>query len=254
MSNITETDLHAYADRQLDDSRRVQVEGHLARDPIATESVRVWREQNEAMRALYNPALNEPVPQRLLAARVPRRRWPSYALAAGAMGLSFALGWLSQSYRTDRFVEAASAASAAALPHRAAIAYAVYAPEVRHPVEVGADQQDHLVKWLSKRLGHDLKVPVLTQQGFELVGGRLLPGGKGPVAQFMYQDARGQRITLYVSLRDAEPRDTAFRFSQEDKVAVFYWIDGKLGYALSGELDRASLLAVATVVYRQLNS
>ena len=116
-----------------------------------------------------------------------------------------------------------------------------------------ADQQEHLVKWLSKRLGSELKAPVLTQQGFELVGGRLLPGGKGPVAQFMYQDARGQRITLYISLRDAEPRDTAFRFSQEDKVAVFYWIDGKLGYALSGEMDRVSLLAVATVVYRQLN-
>lgn len=255
MSNITETDLHAYADGQLDDSRRIRVAAHLAHDPAATESVRVWREQNEALRALYNPVLNEPVPQRLLAARAPRRRWPSYALAAGAMGLSFALGWISQSYRTDRFVESASlaASTAAALPRRAAVAYAVYAPEVRHPVEVGADQQDHLVKWLSKRLGHDLKAPVLTQQGFDLVGGRLLPGGKGPVAQFMYQDARGQRITLYVSLRDVEPRDTAFRFSQEDKVAVFYWIDDKLGYALSGEMDRARLLAVATVVYRQLN-
>jgi len=248
MSNITETDLHGYADGQLDAARSVQVEAHLARDPAAAESVRIWREQNEALRVLYNPVLNERVPQRLLAARLQSRRWPSYGLAAAAMGLSFALGWVSHAYRTDRFVETA------ALPHRAAIAYAVYAPEVRHPVEVGADQLDHLVKWLSKRMGNDLKVPVLTQQGFELVGGRLLPGGKGPVAQFMYQDARGQRITLYVSLRDAEPGNTAFRFSQEDKIAVFYWIDGKLGYALSGEMNRASLLAVATVVYRQLNS
>jgi len=247
MSNLTETDLHAYADGQLDDVRRVQVEAHLAHDSAATENVRVWREQNEALRALYNPVLNEPVPQRLLAARPSRGRWPYYALAAGAMGLSFGLGWMAQSYRTDRFVEAA------ALPRRAAVAYAVYAPEVRHPVEVGADQQDHLVKWLSKRLGNELKVPLLTQQGFELVGGRLLPGGKGPVAQFMYQDAKGQRITLYVSVRDADLRETAFRFSQEEKVAVFYWIDGKLGYALSGEMDRSSLLAVATVVYRQLN-
>jgi len=247
MSNISETDLHAYADGQLNDARRVQVEAHLAHDTAATESVRAWREQNEALRALYNPVLNEPVPQRLLAARRARGRWPYYALAAGAMGMSFGMGWMAQSFRTDRFVEAA------ALPRRAAVAYAVYAPEVRHPVEVGADQQEHLVKWLSKRLGNELKVPVLTQQGFELVGGRLLPGGKGPVAQFMYQDAKGQRITLYVSLRDVEPRDTAFRFSQEDKVAVFYWIDGKLGYALSAEMDRESLLAVATVVYRQLN-
>lgn len=247
MSNIAETDLHAYADGQLDEARRLLAEAHLAHDAEAAESVRVWREQNEALRAHYNPVLNEPVPQRLLAARPPRGRWPYYALAAGAMGLSFGLGWMLQSYRTDRFVEAA------ALPRRAAVAYAVYAPEVRHPVEVGADQQDHLVKWLSKRLGSELKVPVLTQQGFDLVGGRLLPGGKGPVAQFMYQDAKGQRITLYISVTGGEPRDTAFRFSQEGKIAVFYWIDGNLGCALSGEMDRASLLAVATVVYRQLN-
>jgi len=247
MSNLSETDLHAYADGQLDDARRVQVEAHLAHDAAATESVRVWRAQNEALRAFYNPVLNEPVPQRLLAARPSWGRWPYYALAAGVMAMSFGLGWVTHSYRSDRSAEAA------ALPRRAAVAYAVYAPEVRHPVEVGADQQDHLVKWLSKRLGNELKVPVLTQQGFDLVGGRLLPGGKGPGAQLMYQDNKGQRITLYISLRDAEPRDTAFRFSQEDKVAVFYWIDGKLGYALSGEMDRASLLAVASVVYRQLN-
>ena len=147
MRNITETDLHAYTDGQLDHARRLQVEAHLAHDPAAAEHVRVWREQNEALRSLYNPVLNEPVPQRLLALRAPHRRWPSYAIAAGTMGLGFALGWMAQSYRTDPFVEAA------ALPRRAAVAYAVYAPEVRHPVEVGADQQEHLVTWLSKRLG-----------------------------------------------------------------------------------------------------
>jgi anti-sigma factor RsiW len=247
MSKLSETELHAYADGQLDEARRAQVERLLAHDSTATESVRVWREQNEALRALYNPVLNEPAPQRLLTVRAPRPRWPYYAMAAGAMGLSFGLGWMVHGYQADRSVQTAT------LPHRAAVAYAVYAPEVRHPVEVGAERQDHLVKWLSKRLGHELKVPQLTQQGFELMGGRLLPGGKGPVAQFMYQDPKGQRLTLYVSQRDTEPRDTAFRFSQEDRIAVFYWIDGKLGYALSAEMDRARLLAVATDVYRQLN-
>ncbi|MFH1603505.1 MAG: anti-sigma factor [Pseudomonadota bacterium] len=247
MSNVTEFDLHAYADRQLDDTRRVLVEAHLAHDAETAERVRLWRKQNETLREIYNPVLNETVPHRLLDTRASHRRWPSYTLAAGAMGLSFALGWILHANQAD------SLAQIATLPRRAAVAHAVYVPEVRHPVEVGADQQDHLVKWLSKRLGTELKVPLLTQQGFDLVGGRLLPGGKGPVAQFMYQDPRGQRITLYISVRDAAPRDTAFRFSQEDKVAVFYWIDGKLGYALSANLDRASLLTVATAVYRQLN-
>jgi anti-sigma factor RsiW len=246
MNDITEADLHAYADGQLEEARRLRVEAHLANDAEAAESVRIWREQGEALRVLYNPVLNEPLPQRLLAAGARRRRWPYYALAAGALGLSFGLGWMTRAYQANTSVETA------ALPRRAAIAYAVYAPEVRHPVEVGADHQDQLVKWLSKRLRHELKVPILTQQGFELVGGRLLPGSTGPVAQFMYQNAKGKRITLYVSRRRAGSHDTAFRFSREDRISVFYWIDGTLGYALSAEMPREQLLDVATAVYSQL--
>ena len=247
MTTITENDLHAYVDGHLDDARRVEVEAHLADNSDAAETARVWREQNEALHAGYNAVLIEPVPPRLLAVRPSQRRWMIQALAAGCMAVGVGLGWMLHSIKTDRMPDSA------ALPRRAAVAHAVYAPEVRHPVEVGADQQEHLVKWLSKRLGNDLKAPVLTAQGFDLVGGRLLPGGKGPVAHFMYQDAKGQRITLYVSRRDGEPRDTAFRFSQEERVSVFYWIDGNLGYALSAEMDRANLLAVANSVYKQIN-
>src|SRR5882672_5199978 len=98
-----------------------------------------------------------------------------------------------------------------------------------------------------------LAAPKLGPLGYELVGGRLLSGLQGPVAQFMYQDARGQRLTLYVSRQRGEPRDTAFRFSQEDRVSVFYWVDGNYGYALSGEIRRDLLLQVAEVVYKQLN-
>ena len=129
----------------------------------------------------------------------------------------------------------------------------MYAPEVRHPVEVGANDEEHLVRWLSKRVGTNLKAPQLSAVGYDLVGGRLLSGPQGPVAQFMYQDGRGQRLTLYVSRQKGEPRDTAFRFSQEDRVSVFYWVDGNFGYALSGEIGKQQLLKVADVVYKQLN-
>ena len=50
MSNITQSDLHAYADGQLDEARRLRVEAHLAHDAGAAESVRAWRGQNEALR------------------------------------------------------------------------------------------------------------------------------------------------------------------------------------------------------------
>jgi len=204
------------------------------------EGARVSRKQNEAPRLSCNQVLH---------GLVPMRRWCSIAFVAGVIVLGFCLGRMAHSYGIHTIVESAT------LPHRAAVAYAVYAPEVRHPVEIDAIQLDYLVKWLSTRVASDLKVPLLTPQGFELVGGRLLPGGKEPAAQFMYQDAKGDGIALYQSPsdRDAASENTAFGFSQDDEVAVFYWSDGKLGYALSGEMDRARLLALATAVYRQLN-
>ena len=146
----------------------------------------------------------------------------------------------------------AGADSLAALPRRAALAHAVYTPEVRHPVEVGADQQAHLVAWLSKRLGAQLKPPQLAAQGYALEGGRLLPGQSGPVAQFMYRDEGGARLTLYVSTEQTRNRETGFRYAREGQVSVFYWIDGRFGYALSGNLDKAALATVANAVYAQL--
>jgi anti-sigma factor RsiW len=145
--------------------------------------------------------------------------------------------------------------SAATIPfaRQAATAHAVYTPEVRHPVEVTAAEEEHLVNWLSKRLGNRLQVPHLSSLGYELVGGRLLPGEQGPVAQFMYQEKNGQRLTLYVKTDVKAQRETAFRFAQEGNVSVFYWIDHRLSYALSGELRKDDLLRIANVVYEKLN-
>ena len=140
----------------------------------------------------------------------------------------------------------------AALAVRAARAHAIYASEVRHPVEVEAKEQDHLVKWLSKRLDYNLKVPVLATEGFELLGGRLLPGPDGPVAQFMYQESGGKRLTLYVTRRSRAEQVTAFRFAREGSVSVFYWIDRDCGYALSGDIDKPALARLANTVYKQL--
>ena len=142
------------------------------------------------------------------------------------------------------------------IARQAALAHVVYVPEVRHPVEVGADQEAHLVAWLSKRLGTAVRAPQLGEAGFALVGGRLLPGtpeDRAPVAHFMYQDSKGARLTLYVRTNAEASRESAFRYAQEKNVGVFYWVDQKLGYALSGEIERAELLRVANVVYKQLN-
>jgi anti-sigma factor RsiW len=196
--------------------------------------------------------LDEPVPERLR--RVARYGQHRYQLAAGLVGLGISLGAASGWFAYGALHGVPSADSASlGFARQAAIAHAVFSPELSHAVEVGADQEDHLEKWLSRRLGTALKCPKLGPLGYQLVGGRLLSGPDGPVADFMYQDGKGGRLTLYVARQPGEARQTAFHFTQEDKVAVLYWMDGKYGYALSSETGHDSLQRVGEVVYKQLN-
>ncbi|MEX3629593.1 MAG: anti-sigma factor [Burkholderia sp.] len=144
--------------------------------------------------------------------------------------------------------------SGAALARQSAIAYVTYAPMITRPVEVGADREQDLVQWLSSRLGTDVRPPVLTRAGYELMGGRLLPGDDGPIAQFMYHNALGERITLNISHRKLSSDVTAFKLYQSGPVNVFYWIDGRFGYAVSGGMDRQALLDLSHEVYEQLTA
>jgi anti-sigma factor RsiW len=209
----------------------------------------------DALHELYDPVLHEPVPEHWLRGRQPR--WRSFAIAASWIAVGLVIGalggWQLHQWRTPSAPVAEG--SVPAFVKRAAVAHATYSPEVRHPVEVGADQESHLIAWLSKRLGAPLRAPHLESVGYSLVGGRLLPGEPGsPVAHFMYQCKMGTRITLYVRANAAGNRETAFLYAPEGNIKVFYWIDRRLGYAISSaDIDKETLLKVAHAAYQQLN-
>ena len=95
--------LVAYVDGQLDQSETARIEGVLAGDPEARETVRRLRESAELLRSAFNEPLNEPVPARVLEAfhataaertsraGAWRSPWP-VALAASIAMLIFGLG------------------------------------------------------------------------------------------------------------------------------------------------------------------
>jgi anti-sigma factor RsiW len=261
-----EADLHALVDGRLDPAARAAVQARLDADPEAARTAAAWAQQKEALRALHAQVLDEPVPPTLVqAAQQLHHRssrlgsWARWGGIAASLLVAFGAGWGTHGHWQSRQegVNLAKARGASEFARQAVLAHAVYLPEVRHPVEVEAAQQDHLVQWLSKRLNRPLKVPNLHPLGYELVGGRLLPGEKGARAQFMYQNAGGERITLYVGALDdtqakAGTGETAFRFGAEGPVATFYWVDQGFGYALAGKQSRQKLLVLAESVYRQL--
>lgn len=254
---VTEAELHAYADGQLPTARSVEIESFLAAHEAERASVHDWQAQNQALRALLDPVLDEPLPLHLpLAPRRPSGRWQPLAAGVAIAAVSAgAAWWLRGAAGAIPAPQLATAGQAAlqGFAHRAAVAHAVYSPDPRRPVEVGGDQEQALVTWLTKRMGAAVRPPDLRSAGYELMGGRLLPGGRGPVAQFMFGDARGQRLTLYVTREDAG-RETAFSFGQDGPVNVFYWVNKDFGYAISAGTDRQQLLHVAELVYRQLGA
>ena len=259
---LTEAELHAFVDDQLTPERQREIEALLAQRPEEAQRAQSYRGQKRELHALFDPVLEEPVPQRLLDVARPRTPWYAQRWVAGiAIALvSGAAGWgLHGALRPG----APPTPAVAAFAQRAAVAHAVYSPEQRRPVEVDAAHEDQLVTWLSKRMGAPMKPPHLQPLGYALEGGRLLPGGQGPVAQFMYRDAGGRRLTLYVSNEIGElssaaggargsTGEAAFRFAREGQLNVFYWVEGRFGYAISAEADRSALTDVASEVYRQL--
>jgi len=259
--SMTEDDLQAWVDDALPAGRRGEIDDYLAAHPEEAERVRAYQAQKQALKAMFAPVLDEPVPQRLQTLAKPPvavdpqkrpilARWSLQRIAAGLLiaMVSGVAGWLGHA----QYQSADRVAQMMPLPRQAAVAHVVFSPDVRRPVEVSADQEDQLVAWLSKRLGTPVRPPKLGALGYELIGGRLLPGNSGPVAQFMYHDTSGQRLTLYVTTENTANRDTGFRFAREGPVNVFYWIDGKFGYALSAGIDKGELARVATAVYDQL--
>lgn len=262
---ITEDDLHAYVDGALPAARRGEVEAWLGECPEDAERVRAYLAQKQALKALFDPLLDEPLPDNLLALTAqpmnatvsPKKQpffknWPLQRLAAGVLVamVSGIGGWLAH----GQYQNSERLAVAVPLSRQAAVAHVVYSPDARRPVEVTADQEEALVKWLSKRLDTPVHPPKLGTLGYELVGGRLLPGNAGPVAQFMYQDGSGQRMTLYLTTESAGQPETGFRFAREGQINVFYWVEGKFGYALSASLPKGELAKVATAVYDQLEA
>lgn len=253
--DIDDSELHAYVDGVLPNDRREAVEAAIAAEATLAEKVAHYAAQNEQIRDLFGQVAAEPVPERLkprrIARRRQRRRWLVPAAASVAwLAVGLAGGWLAH----GRLEAPGTVDPTRQVAEQAVSAYRVYKVEVLHPVEVFAEQEQHLVTWLSKRLGYQIRMPDFTPAGFRLVGGRLLPAAAGtPAAQFMFEDRSGRRLTLYVAPNNTD-EETAFRFAEVHGVSAFVWLDGRMGFAMTGEMPRDQLLTLSKVVYSTFES
>jgi anti-sigma factor RsiW len=253
---VEEDDLQSRIDGRLPPERAEIVEAYLAAHPEERERWSQYAQQREALRAAFDAQPSGPIPTRLqvphLLSRRRRRRLRRIAGIAAAVALIVlggVGGWTARDILPG-LTSSASAVLANAVFDDAITAHRTFSVETRHPVEVGANEEAHLVQWLSKRLGHRLVAPDLAGLGFRLMGGRLLSNDSRPAALFMYENGKGIRLTCYYLSVDVVG-ETEFKYREQNGTSAFYWVEDGLAYAIAANTDRDLLLKAAEIVYQQ---
>lgn len=251
MSGIDRDMLMAYIDGQLDATSRTTLEA----DPAAMAEIAALQRQSDAIRTLFGPAAAEPVPTRLdphsIARTRARRRWDGLrqaAVLALVLGIGVVTGWLTRPLPQDPELYDRLIANAVS-------AHTVYVAENRHAVEVAGSDSEHLSSWLSNRLDQNLAMPDLSAEGLTFLGGRLLPAPEiagGRAAQLMYEDATGERLTLYItpSTGVSGPAYETVGFGLD---TALYWTDDVFTCTLVGPQSAETMQAVLASVAAQLS-
>ena len=248
---IAEADLHGFVDNQLPPARFAAVQRYLSGNEQDARRVATWMAQRGALRQAFPLQAEAPLPpgldlSRLIDDRL-RRRHTSWMIAASvllALALGGAGGWLL--HRPP--VPDRDALALALLEQQGLATHMVYAADEQHPIEVAANERDHLAQWLSNRLNRKVAPPDLGELGYRLIGGRLLATEHGGAAAlFMYEDAQDRRLSLVL-----RPMASDLHAARTDMSAGNVngraWIAGGLGYAVVAALPDEELDRVANRV------
>ena len=260
-TSIDEADIQSYVDGRLSTEESVALEQALEAQPMLAERVADFVQHRERLRSALLGRLHDPVPEHLRIEQITRhlassrrQRFSSLAAAAawllvgaasGSLGTTLLGGW------TDRPLSAEETRARRPMVD-ALVAHRVYAADVKHPVEVAANDRAHLQAWLSKRVGRQLIAPDLSVAGYKLLGGRLLAASSGPAALFMYENQRGARMTVYV--RSSHRDEAGVKLISDEGLRAGYWYHDGFGFAVSAEDDPAVVLRAAASARNQLDA
>jgi anti-sigma factor RsiW len=248
MNGLENWAINAYADGELDPVERANVERLLDNNPDARRVLEGIERQKAALKFTYDGTLSEPLPNSLAATvqgSGTRKLGPYAAMAAsiGMLVLGIAGGWY-MAHETGSTLVADTG-------RRAINAHEVYAVEVRHPVEVAASESEHITKWLTKRIGIQVKIPDLSSFGYTFIGGRLLAAEDRPAGQLMYEDANKKRLTVFVASNPGAGEET-IHVREKGTLISCYWAEHDFAMAVTGDLPFENMMKLARDIYDQM--
>jgi anti-sigma factor RsiW len=246
---LTDEDLHAFIDGELDEARAVQVAMAIAGSAELAARVDGFVADRDMIARIYGPLIDQPVPAALMRAttgewrqaqvRSPMRFLPAVmALAAALVVAVIAYPTLSNLGGDPLVAEAIAVRSGA-----------IHADRQFADTEIAsAATRDHLVQ---AALSVPVKVPNLEKAGYTLAGITAYPDRRGHQAlQISYRDRNGALFTMYVRQTGGGDR---FELSRKKNMQVCVWQNDNLSVVMLGTMPAHEMLRVATATYADLD-
>jgi anti-sigma factor RsiW len=261
MSPRTETDpaldpdLHAYVDGKLSPERAAEIEDRLTADPAQREAVAAWIRDRDLIREAasgdHPPDLRTELLGRELAKRVRARRFrtglmqPALKQVAASV-LIFATGWAGHALYVP-----GGAGFGPTEPRyvvQATLLGTALADRGVQDLDVSDARWQASLDWVSEQMQRKIEGPKLEQLGLQVVGGRLVDGEDGPLAQFTYQTEDDREIIVSMTPHpDTEP-SYAYAVRSVYGQPVAYWTRDGMDFSITGETDMARLATLASAL------
>jgi anti-sigma factor RsiW len=253
-----DSDLHAFIDGRLSPEAAAEFDARLDGDPDLQRMLAAMTGDRDAIRAAADTLDTGPVNlrtaalERQLAKRLARRRWQaaitgpvSRQLAAGVV--MFALGWgAHMSLGPKQGLYPSYVAEGLG-------AHTVFAEDRIYPVEFTPEATAAALDWMSEKLKRKINSPALDALGLNLVGTRLSGTREGPLAQFIYEDESGNRLSLVVMPHPEGTPAADLRVARQDRNSVGYWSNATLDFAVIADTTDLQIETVAAEVTRNVS-
>jgi len=233
---IAETELHAFIDGELPPDRVAAVRAALAAEPALAARAAAYRADKLALRALFGPIADRPLPPAWIAriaGHRPARRLAATRRMAIAAGLVLALaggaGTLLLRGGDTILAEAEGARDGTLRPTGSFVAQAGSA------------------YMLQAALGLNVRPPDLAKFGYHLV---TVDFYAGPAAGLVYRNAQGAELSIYVRKSHGDAR---FDLLRRGKLRVCIWQDDVVSAVMTADMPAGEMMRVASAAYASLD-
>ena len=244
---ITDLDLTAYIDGELDADRVRAVEDAVSRDAGLAARVAAYRADKNMLKSIYAPLAEHSIPSAWieLARAVPypaaRARHSWRLIGAAAAMVLVILGGLSLYEAGHRPAPAGDVVEAAlgARDDRPSAQKTVAVASIGEARRYDATLQDIM--------GVNVHVPALASMGYQVTGLKFYEHA----AEIQYRDGKGRLFTLFLRPSDGT---TDFRQFERDGLRICIWQDDRVTTVMAGTISAAMMQRLASLTYLGLTT